>query len=92
MLSLALAVALLGYVLPRVVGTTLHDVGAALELVTPAETVLLTVLWASGLFVYSFVLTAALPGLTRSPCAQPEPHRQRGGQRAARSAARPACR
>jgi uncharacterized protein (TIRG00374 family) len=64
-LSLALAAALLGYVLPRVVGTTLHDVGAALQLVTPAETVLLTALWAAGLFVYSFVLTAALPGLSR---------------------------
>ena len=63
--SLALAVALLGYVLPRVAGTTMHDVGAALDLVTPAETVLLTVLWATGLFVYSFVLTAALPGLSR---------------------------
>ena len=64
-LSLALAAALLGYVLPRVAGTTMHDVGAALDLVTPAETVLLTVLWATGLFVYSFVLTAALPGLSR---------------------------
>jgi uncharacterized protein (TIRG00374 family) len=65
LLSLALAAGLLGYVLPRVVGTTLHDVGAALDLVTPAETVLLTGLWFSGLLVYSFVLTAALPGLTR---------------------------
>ena len=63
--SLALAAALLCYVLPRVAGTTMHDVGAALDLVTPAETVLLTVLWATGLFVYSFVLTAALPGLSR---------------------------
>ena len=66
LLSLALAAALLGYALPRVVGTTLRDVGAALGLVTPAEAVLLTALWASGLLVYSFVLTAALPGLTRA--------------------------
>jgi uncharacterized membrane protein YbhN (UPF0104 family) len=64
-LSLALAVGLLGYALPRLVGTTVHEVVRALELVTAPESVLLSVLWITGLFVYSFVLTAALPGLTR---------------------------
>jgi uncharacterized membrane protein YbhN (UPF0104 family) len=64
-LSLALAVGLLGYALPRLVGTTVREVVRALELVTAPESVLLTVLWAAGLLVYSFVLTAALPGLSR---------------------------
>jgi uncharacterized protein (TIRG00374 family) len=64
-LSLALAAGLLGYALPRLVGTTVHEVLRALELVTAPESILLGVLWASGLFVYSFVLTAALPGLSR---------------------------
>lgn len=65
MLSLALAIGLLGYALPRLVGTTVHEVVRALELVTAPESLLLALLWASGLLVYSFVLTAALPGLTR---------------------------
>ncbi len=64
-LSLALAIGLLGYALPRLVGTTVREVVRALELVTAPESVLLSVLWIAGLFVYSFVLTAALPGLTR---------------------------
>jgi uncharacterized membrane protein YbhN (UPF0104 family) len=65
LLSLALAVGLLGYALPRLVGTTVREVVRALELVTAPESILLGVLWISGLYVYSFVLTAALPGLSR---------------------------
>ncbi len=64
-LSLALAIGLLGYALPRLVGTTVNEVVRALGLVTAPESVLLAALWAAGLFVYSFVLTAALPGLSR---------------------------
>lgn len=64
-LSVALALGLLGYALPRLVGTTVHEVVRALELVTAPESVALALLWAAGLYVYSFVLTAALPGLTR---------------------------
>lgn len=64
-LSLALALGLLGYALPRLVGTTFREVARALELVTAPESVMLALLWAAGLFVYSFTLTAALPGLTR---------------------------
>jgi uncharacterized membrane protein YbhN (UPF0104 family) len=64
-LSLALAVGLLGYALPRLVGTTVREVVRALELVTAPESVGLLLLWAAGLYVYSFVLTAALPGLSR---------------------------
>ena len=64
-LSLALAVGLLVYALPRVVGTTVYEVLRALELVTGPESVVLALVWAAGLYVYSFTLTAALPGLSR---------------------------
>jgi uncharacterized membrane protein YbhN (UPF0104 family) len=64
-LSIALAIGLLGYALPRLVGTTAREVGTALELVTAPESLGLALLWIAGLFVYSFVLTGALPGLTR---------------------------
>ncbi len=65
MASLAVAVAMLAFVLPRIVGTTVHEVVGALSLVTGHESALLVGLWAAGLFVHSFVLTAALPGLSR---------------------------
>ncbi len=64
LLSVALAVTLLVVVLPRVVSSTLHDVLASLRLVTLPESIGLTVVWAAGLLVYSFVLVAALEGLS----------------------------
>ncbi len=64
-MSLALALTLLAVVLPRLVGTTLHDVVTALKLVTAPDAVFLVLIWALGLFVYSFVLTGALTGLSR---------------------------
>ncbi len=64
-LSLCLAAGLLVYALPLLVGTTVREVLRALELVTGPESVLLALLWAIGLYVYSFALTAALPGLSR---------------------------
>ncbi|MGN6253038.1 MAG: lysylphosphatidylglycerol synthase domain-containing protein [Marmoricola sp.] len=64
-LGAALAVALLAVVLPRLLGTTAHDVIGAIRAVTLHQFALLTLLWAAGLFVHSFVLTGALPGLTR---------------------------
>jgi uncharacterized membrane protein YbhN (UPF0104 family) len=65
LVSLALALTLLAVVLPRLVGTTLHDVVTALKLVTAPDAVFLVLIWALGLFVYSFVLTGALTGLSR---------------------------
>ena len=65
MLSIGLAAVLLAVVLPRVVGTTLHQVTGALSRVTAVELVLLTGLWMAGLLAHSFVLTGALPGLSR---------------------------
>ena len=65
LISLGLVVALLAVVLPRLVGTTLHDVVTALKLVTAPDAAVLVLIWALGLFVYSFVLTGALRGLSQ---------------------------
>jgi uncharacterized membrane protein YbhN (UPF0104 family) len=48
-----------------VVGTTATDVRTAFGTVTAGESLVLACLWAAGLFIHSFVLTGALPGLTR---------------------------
>jgi uncharacterized membrane protein YbhN (UPF0104 family) len=63
--ALALAGVLLGYVFPRVAGTTVSDVRAAFAAVSGRDAAILLVIWAAGLFTHSFVLTGALPGLTR---------------------------
>lgn len=65
MLSAVLAAGLLGYVFPRVLGTTLGDVRAAFAAISGREALVLVALWAFGLLTHSFVLTGALPGLTR---------------------------
>jgi uncharacterized protein (TIRG00374 family) len=63
----AVAVAVSGFVwvLPRVTGAAWSGIGSVLAGVRPSELALLTALWAAGLLAYSFVLTGALPGLTR---------------------------
>ena len=43
----------------------MHDVRTTLTSIHPVNLVLLGLLWAAGLFAHSFVLTGALPGLTR---------------------------
>lgn len=63
--ALGLAAVLLGYVFPRVVGATVGDVRAAFGAVSAREAAVLVLLWAAGLLTHSFVLTGALPGLTR---------------------------
>lgn len=63
--AVALAAFLLGYVFPRIVGTTAADMRAAFAAVSSREALGLVLLWAAGLFTHSFVLTGALPGLTR---------------------------
>jgi uncharacterized membrane protein YbhN (UPF0104 family) len=60
-----LATGLLVFVFPRVLGTTLGDVRSAFGAVSSREALVLVGLWAAGLFTHSFVLTGALPGLTR---------------------------
>jgi len=63
--AVALAAVLLGYVFPRIVGATVTDVRDAFGAVSSREAAVLVLLWAAGLFTHSFVLTGALPGLTR---------------------------
>jgi uncharacterized membrane protein YbhN (UPF0104 family) len=63
--AVALAAVLLGYVFPRVAGTTVSDLRAAFGAVSGREAAVLVLLWATGLLAHSFVLTGALPGLTR---------------------------
>ena len=61
--AVATVVALL-LVLPRVLGTSWDPVSDVLAQVPLNGLLLLTVLWVAGLWSYTWVLTAALPGLT----------------------------
>ena len=63
-LAVALSVALLTFVLPKVVGVPWADVMSALARPTTSQVAWLTLLWAAGLCVHARVLTAALPGLS----------------------------
>jgi uncharacterized protein (TIRG00374 family) len=63
--SVLLALGVLGWALPRAVGTTFAAVGHVLVSVGPPTLAALAVLWMAGIYVHSFVLTAALPGLGR---------------------------
>ena len=65
LLVLAVAAFVFGYLVPRLVGTTVADVRTALSTLSAREAVVLTLLWISGLVAHSFVLTGALPGLNR---------------------------
>lgn len=51
--------------LPHITGTTWPVVAAALRSVTPSQLLLLGLIWALSVWSYSWVLTAALPGLSR---------------------------
>jgi uncharacterized protein (TIRG00374 family) len=53
------------FVIPKTAGTSWADVAGSLRHVRPLDLALLTVVWAAGLWCHSWVLTAALPGLTR---------------------------
>jgi uncharacterized membrane protein YbhN (UPF0104 family) len=61
----AAAAALLALALPHLTGTSWEAVREVLGRVQPAELAGLTVLWLVGLWAYTFVLAASLPGLTR---------------------------
>lgn len=63
--GLALVCLLLWLVLPRVTGAELREVSALLGDLHLPTVAGLAVLWALGLFTYSFVLTGSLPGLSR---------------------------
>jgi hypothetical protein len=63
--SAGLAATLLALALPRVAGTSVHEVAAALGTLSGRRLGELALLWFAGIFVHSFVLTGSLPGLTR---------------------------
>jgi uncharacterized membrane protein YbhN (UPF0104 family) len=58
-------VAGLVFIIPRTAGTSWAEVAGSLRQVRPLDLALLTVVWAAGLWCHSWVLTAALPGLSR---------------------------
>ncbi len=62
-LSLALLVALLAIVLPQVTGTSWDAALHAIASVSLWQLTGLTLLWLVGLWAYTFVMTASLPGL-----------------------------
>ncbi|EAQ00074.1 hypothetical protein JNB_07884 [Janibacter sp. HTCC2649] len=63
--TLALAVGVLWWALPKVAGVSWTAIGAMLGSISLRAAVGLAVLWMAGLVAHSFVLTAALPGLSR---------------------------
>jgi uncharacterized membrane protein YbhN (UPF0104 family) len=65
-LSLVAAAALLALALPRLVGVGLAEIGATLAAVPLTTVALLVVLWVGGLWAYTIVVVAALPGLGHS--------------------------
>ena len=64
--SVSLAVALLWLALPRVTGTRWSQIGTALAGLNAGDVVVLTAVWLAGLWCYTFMLTASLPGLTHT--------------------------
>jgi uncharacterized membrane protein YbhN (UPF0104 family) len=63
--SVAVAVSLLALALPQVTGTSWEAVREVLGQVQRVELAGLTALWLTGLWAYTFVLAASLPGLTK---------------------------
>lgn len=64
-LALLAGIVALWWLLPRATGVAWSAMGPVLVGVGPPRLVLLTLLWVAGLVAHSFVLTGALPGLSR---------------------------
>jgi len=62
--SVALAVGLLVFALPRVTGTRWSEIGDVLHRLSAGQLVLLTLVWFAGPLLYTFMLTGSIPGLT----------------------------
>ena len=58
-----LAGLLLWFAVPRVVGSTVHDISYSFSVVRFRDAVWLTLLWAAGLWVWTFAQAVALPGV-----------------------------
>ncbi len=63
--ALGLALGVVGWALPRVAGASWGQISATIGDISGSVAVGLAILWACGLLAHSFVLTAALPGLSR---------------------------
>lgn len=64
LIGLGVAVGLLGWGLPHVVGTTWHEVFLRLQEIGPGTALRLLALMLLGLWLYTFTLTGSLPGLS----------------------------
>ncbi len=64
--SLALAVVLLGLLLPRAAGTGWAEAWDVLTQLSWLDIAVMTALWALGLWLYTFVYTGSMPGITHS--------------------------
>lgn len=64
--SLGLAAFLVVFVIPRAAGTQWSAALVVLQRLSVADIALMTLLWAVGLGLYTFVYTGSLPGLTHS--------------------------
>jgi uncharacterized membrane protein YbhN (UPF0104 family) len=62
-LSVGLAGALLGYVLPTVTGTRWSEIADVITRLSAADVALLAAVWAIALWCYGFVITATVPGM-----------------------------
>ncbi|MEI6620573.1 MAG: lysylphosphatidylglycerol synthase transmembrane domain-containing protein [Actinomycetes bacterium] len=65
-LSLVLAAVLVVVVVPRAAGANWSDSFAVLGQLSVKDIILMTLFWALGLWMYTFVYTGSLPGLTHS--------------------------
>ena len=65
-LSVALLVMLMAFVLPTVTGSDWRSAIETLALVTPGQLVALTALWLVGVWAYTYVMAACLPGLRKT--------------------------
>ena len=63
--ALAAAAALLWFLLPRLTGESWTAIGGLLATIHSWQVAVLAALWAAGIVIHSFVLTGALPGLSR---------------------------
>ena len=64
--SFSVVVLLIVVVLPKAAGTDYQQIWARLSTLSVATLALMFLVWALGLYAYTFVLTGALPGLTHA--------------------------
>ncbi len=64
--SFTIVALLIAFVLPKVTGTDYEQIWGRLRSLSATTLALMFVVWAAGLFAYTFVLVGALPGLTHA--------------------------